>query len=969
MNDLRLTETNAGDDSAGRAFGLAGNLYLPLVLAVVIGIGVFAMLAFVLKFALGVAIGIAGLPVAGVAVWVLGLRHNRPAGFDRDWAEHQLGRDDFARDHAPVVARSHADAPEGRFVNGLLVFGAPEAGSVVAKGFWVEPADLRGASVERLNAGQDQLRALLALVTEGRRLQFQWWADADYRAAVQRYAAAQSDGGVAQRVRSERVARYLPRVAARALRRERLALFLSIEVSASPGRLRGADSLQTHYGSVLDGLRMEFEEFAQGLRMIFGAETPVQPMDDVEHFLVLRRFLNPSLERRDDPSLDVEFDRECSVQENCWRSDGIGQTDGGFVLDGYFQAMLTLSRWPQRTRPGIVTHLTGLPFLDYGITVTVTPANARREIGREEQASERLRGEYTSRPRASLLVAIRKKERKVEQLAGGFARPFLVTYAIRVWALSREELRERVAAVQAAINGMDGAQYCECALPTTAKKLFFGTWPGWTHSSYVHRQLYAEDNYLADLLPFSATFTGAVSDAEALYDGAHRNLVGVVTEVGGSPQHALVIGMTGSGKSEFLRDLFLQTAGVFHYTLIADIGFSHRRFTEALGETPIVVHPDADLTLNYLDTQGAPLTQLHLATSTTLLARMVGVPDNAEELALRQAQLSQYLHQLYRDTFLDWSRSRPQEADRVRRFACAVQRWRSRMPAGSSPLEAFVDLRDRQAIGEGEALELIVGIPEAEVTSFAQSAETERMVWQTACAFYRPEDYPTHSALVELLAYARLPEHAKEDVDRLATLLRAWTARGAYGKLFDGTTNVSLQRKVAHFELGLIPEPAVELKAAVGLLISGLARQHIIALPRAQRKRVLFEEVSQILDIPGGESIVAESYAQLRKHNCWAVSVVQQYSRFRQSRIRAAVVGNTKQFFLLRQSDRSDMAELAKDVGLPESAVDAIQRYPLPEQQREDARYSSVCVFTPTAQTPQCGTLRHVAPKEDPCAS
>ena len=49
---------------------------------------------------------------------------------------------------------------------------------------------------------------------------------------------------------------------------------------------------------------------------------------------------------------------------------------------------------------------------------------------------------------------------------------------------------------------------------------------------------------------------------------------------------------------------------------------------------------------------------------------------------------------------------------------------------------------------------------------------------------------------------------------------------------------------------------------------------------------------------------------------------------------------------------------------LPETALDAIQRYPLPEQLPADRRYSSLCYFTPTAQPPQCGTLRHIQPTE-----
>ena len=968
MSDLRFTDTNAADDSAGRVFGLDGNLYLPVVFGLVAGVLLFAGLGLAgTGYAVGGAVAI--IPIGGSLVWVLGLRQGKPAGYDRDKLDQLLGGADFTKEASSIThTKTHATAPDGRFVEGMLVFGSPERGGVVAKGFRLEPPDLRGASFERLNAFQDQVRALLALVSPGRRLQVQWWPDSDYRQALLDYHTRTQEVSdpVVRAVRNGRFTRYWPRVLNGGLRREHLAVFLSIEVDAYAGNFRTTGSLGDHYGAVLQELAGQFEEFAVTLRTAFGPETPVHPMGDAEHCACVRRFLNPSLARRTADDSAGLFDPALTIQENCWHSEGVGQPGGGFALDGHFHAVLALSRWPQRTRPGIVTHLTGLPFLDYCLTVNVTPIAGRQEIQREEQATERLRGEYAEKPRASLLVALRKKERKVEALSGGFARPFHVTYLMRVWAPTPEALREKIAAVQAAVNAMDGAQYFECALPTTAKKLFFASWPGWTHSSYHHRELYAEDTYLADVLPFSATFTGALANAEALYDGSHGNLVGVSTEVGGSPQHTVLLGMTGAGKSAFIEDLLYQTADHFTHTLLIEEGFSYKRFTESQGETPIVIHPDAALTLNYLDTQRLPLTQLHLATAVALLARMIGVPDNPEQLALRQAQLTQYLHQLYRDTFTDWARRNPAQADEMRRLACAVHGWRAKMPGGATPLEAFVDLRDRRAAKEDEALALVAGLTEEAITRFAQDPATERLVAQTACAFYAPEDFPTHSALVELLAYARLPEHGKEEIDRLATLLRAWTAEGQYGRLFDGVTNVSLQRKIAHFELGLIPEQAVELKTAAGLLISGLGRQHILALPRAQRKRILFEELARFLDTPGGEQIVAESYAQLRKHNCWAVSVIQQYARFKASRVRSAVIGNAKQFFLMRQSDRGDLADIARDLPLPETALDAIQRYPMPEQLPADRRHSSLCYFTPTAQPPQCGTLRHF--QEEPCA-
>lgn len=968
MSELRFTDTNAGDDSKGRAFGLEGDLYLPVVLGIVMAIALFAGFVWV-GTGPGVATAVAALPVGVVSGWIVLFKHGKPAGYDRDKIDDLLGGGDFTREASgKSITKNHTDAPEGRFVHGMLVFGSPERGGLAAKGFRLERPDLRGASYERLNAFQDQMRTLLALLAPGRRLQVQWWVDADYRQALLHYheTTQKIPDPEVRRVRNERFTRYWPRTINGTLRREHLVIFLSIEITASPGFAATRSGITEHYRTVLEELAGQFEEFAETLRTVFGPETPVQPLGDVEHFALIRRFLNPSLERRAEEDPSAGFDPALSIQENCWHSEGIGQRSGGFVLDGHYHAVLALSRWPQRTRPGIVTHLTGLPFLDYCITVNLTPVTSRRVITEEEKAAERLRGEYSDKPRASLLVALRKKERKVEALSGGFARPFHVTYLIRVWAPTAEALREKVAAVQAAVNAMDGAQCFECALPTTAKKLFFAAWPGWTHSAYHHRELYAEDAYLADALPFSATFTGALADAEALYDGNHGNLVGVTTAVGGSPQHAVVFGMTGAGKSAFIEDFLFQTAGLFSHSLLIEEGQSYRRFAEALGETSIIIHPDAGFTLNYLDTQGLPLTQLHLATAVALLARMVGAPESAEQLALRQAQLTQYLHQLYRDTFTDWSRRNSQQAEEVRRFACAVHAWRTKLPAGATPVEAFVDLRDRLNAKEDEALAFVAGLTEAAITRFAQEPATERLVAQTACGFYQPEDFPTHAALVELLAYARLPEHDKNEIDRLATLLRAWCADGQYGRLFDGATNVSFQRRVVLFELGLIPEQAVEMKTAAGLLIGGLGRQHILSLPRTQRKRILFEELARFLDTPGGEQIVAEGYAQLRKHSCWCASIIQQYARFKASRVRGAVIGNAKQFFFMRQADRADLADLARDLPLPETALDAIQRYPLPEQLPADQRHSSLCYFTPTAQPPQCGTLRHF--QEAPCA-
>ncbi len=97
MNELRHTDTNAADDSAGRAFGLEGNLYLVLVIALMGALAVLGFFGFVLRTSWVVAGVAAGMPLGAVVAWVVGLKHGKPAGYDRDQIETWLGRGDFTR--------------------------------------------------------------------------------------------------------------------------------------------------------------------------------------------------------------------------------------------------------------------------------------------------------------------------------------------------------------------------------------------------------------------------------------------------------------------------------------------------------------------------------------------------------------------------------------------------------------------------------------------------------------------------------------------------------------------------------------------------------------------------------------------------------------------------------------------------------------------------------------------------------
>ena len=96
-------------------------------------------------------------------------------------------------------------------------------------------------------------------------------------------------------------------------------------------------------------------------------------------------------------------------------------------------------------------------------------------------------------------------------------------------------------------------------------------------------------------------------------------------------------------------------------------------------------------------------------------------------------------------------------------------------------------------------------------------------------------------------------------------------AGGNYGCLLDGASNASLTGKIAHFELGTIPEAAKLLRAVAGFLITNYTRQHIITMPRALRKRSVHEEVARLPDIPGRRAdregdLCADAEVQLLEH-------------------------------------------------------------------------------------------------------
>jgi hypothetical protein len=191
-------------------------------------------------------------------------------------------------------------------------------------------------------------------------------------------------------------------------------------------------------------VRFHEREFAQVQKLLVatfaGQGATITPMQDADHYLHLASFLNPSYAEALKLDPMDSFDPNLSIQENCWHSEAAAQSEVGFWMDGFYHSVLILIRWPKSTFPGIIHRPTNLRLLDYAVTVNVKPLPVSSEITKEEQAHERIAGDFASEGKLLLKTALRKKERKIEALSQGHTLPFKVLFSVRVWELEGLEL-------------------------------------------------------------------------------------------------------------------------------------------------------------------------------------------------------------------------------------------------------------------------------------------------------------------------------------------------------------------------------------------------------------------------------------------------------------------------------------------------------------------------------------------------
>lgn len=859
-----------------------------------------------------------------------------------------------------------------KFINsyldeGLIIYRGLQRGGGIGKGYDVEMPDTENTDPSWLMSMEDNLRVLLRMVRPEVRLQVSWSVDSDYRKELERYKQKTEElpqDRWSTRQREERYNRYDKKIRDHRLRREHLQFYFTSKIQ---GKAMGGG--RQYYEELLQAAKREQNELEEALRQQFGSlGGRVTPMGDMEHFEAFYRYFNPSAFENEALKLDDIYDPSKTVCEMCFNSEAAPYRMGSstFKMDGFYQGICVMKTLPKFTYIGMMRTLTQLDILDYQIVCNIEAGDVEKDrISTEGKVARLERGKITP----SLEATLMKLRTRIRRLSTNEVVPYRMHLIVRVWDKNADNCASKLSAIRNSILKLGGAQSYEPTLPTSVRNYWQLCMPGWTWSNYNDFKLYVEDVNLADILPISSTPTGDLDEAEAIYDGPRGALVGLTTFIGkeGSqrPEHGIMFGASGAGKSVFTIDFLTQTAPYYDYTAIVEEGLSYNLFTRLYGCTPIIVQPNGHLTFNYFDTRGLPLSPDQLGGATAIAHLMAGPPPDIDKDRIRQALLSKQIERLYIDQFETWAGRHPVErAEAARRVAIADAWRKKRMPVGTVLSDAWLDYRAELMEGQPAAVEMErMAVDPSLLEDFLNDPANQWDLMSMAYTLMKPEDMPTHSQFVELLNLESRQRRAHEDLGLLRMLLEPWSRTGRYGAILDGVNNVDLSGKVVHFELSYIPESAKELRTVAAFLITNDLRKEIMSRPRSTRKRIILEELSAFLAMPDGDRITREYYERMRKYSCWVFSIIQQFQRIKDHPVRSSVVGNSRIMMMLKQPDQRDVESMSEGFRIPAVTRRQVTSFPDPSEMKTDP-YASFVYYHEATGRPRIAIGRHQASKE-----
>ena len=855
--------------------------------------------------------------------------------------------------------------PVGWFERDMLWWGeALDSRTCLSRGAAVTVPDLRSADRRTILELRRQTGHLLAAIGGSSALQVQWTVEDDFAGALEAYHSRKRQAPAwCRRTCAVRKAYYEQRMGEGSLRRERVHVYVG-------RRCRGLASRDVSSTAACDAYLAQAAAALDAQQRTLAMVHPLgswEPMDSAAHAQHLRRFLNPSLSRLFAAgSAADEPDWTTSVRANCLRSDmdafaapASGEKASLLHFDGNYHALFVMRELPRGTVPGMLTPILDAVGRGACISVGVRPLPVGGEIDRLRREIDELSAFLSDRRSAGVENDIRMRRGRIDSLLSAVTIPFNMLFVVRVWADTPEGIAARSLAMRTALQGIDGAEFMQVNNAAQARHIFYETIPGYLGSTYRGWDIHVENHNLADLLPLSSTFTGHLDEAQALYDSPGRGMVGIrLVTANGTPQHSLVVGVNGAGKSAFLMDLMSQTDCQWSYRFFQEEGMAFVTQAQLCGMRSLVLRESGDVTLNPFDTLGMPLTSAGVARVVRTCMKLVGHSRDEDRNRRREGLIGEYVRCHFADRAEDWRDSNEEGWGRLARRAIAAESLRK---GDDDFLDGFLALRELEG-ADPAAAGLLLGADDGEVLRLLVQPEGRRRVESLVFSELEREAFPTFEGLVALMRHGRLAHHRSaavaSELDFLSSeLAKGLRSGGIVGGFIDGPTNVDIRGAGVHLDTSRLPEGT--LKELAGFVVFDHVRQHILALPRADSKVMLLDELRRVLLIPGAAEFVKELLAQMRKYRCVFIGAFQEPSQIDDidPALTELLLGQCKQHFLMRQNNSDQVRRIGRVIGLPAAAERAILQHPLVEHQKAQ-KASYFTFFSRESQAPLCGTVR-----------
>ena len=859
--------------------------------------------------------------------------------------------------------------PEGWFERGMLWWGPSlDRHTRFSQGARLEVPDMRAADPRTLMELSAQNGLFLASIGERSAFQVHWTIESDYTAALERYQGVPSQGEAwCHRSRVVRKRYYDQRLAEGTLRRERVYFYLG----------RSCEEL----GSATLGQRLEAESYLDQVRTGFDIQWDAlrglytlgrwSPFSDADHCIHLRKFLNPSLSATvlsAETEASLGFDPDRSIRGNCLRGElnafslrSAGGREDVLMLDGNYHGLFVMRELPRATRPGMLLPILAAASEGICITLNVYPLSIDSEIERLRREIAELSLFLSDKKSLGVENDIITRRARIDSLLSSVTIPFKMLFVIRLWDRTQDGLAAKMLAVKTTLHRIEGAAFFHVTSRARALHLFYETLPGHLGSGYRGWDIYVENRNLVDLMPISATFTGHLGEAQALYDSPSGGLVGVrLLASDGTPQHSMVVGVNGSGKSAFLIDLMSQSQCYWGYRFFQEEGLAFSTLARLSGMESLVLRESGERTLNPFDTLGLPLTGMNVAGVVRTCMKLIGHSRDEDRNKRRESLIAGYVFSHFMDAAEDWKNRDEGRWHALARRAALAERLRG---AHEEFLDGFAALRERERLFPAECAQSLAEIPEEEVVRFCTSKAGGQAVMAMVFTQLTPDAYPQFSGLVSLMRHARMPHHRSgavgEEMDFLSTELgKGKRLGGLVGPFIDGVTNLRLEGPGLHFDTSYVADGL--LKELASFMVFDRVRQFMITLPRSTAKVMVLDELRRILAIPGASDFIKEALAQMRKYRCVFIGAFQEASQIDEldPALTDLLLGQCKQHFLLRQNNSDQIERIARVIGLPHAARRAVREYPLVEHQRSGTKASHLTYFSREVGPPLCGSVR-----------